>query len=264
MARNKIQTRKLREEAKKLKARLYLLTAKLEQYVHFGGHKSPVANTTSASTADDTTSMSSSSVKPFSITSNNAGRAAAGSSTTDATAPKRIPLADVLRLTLEFAMTPSTRSKAASSFTNSVGGVVSAVNDDSGLVEMSAVDGASVSSSDNHDCEGAASSNDAGRSGNDAALSSPSARGGNSSPEDVQMENLEGDRGNPVGSVGGGGIADVAMMSPAQLNQEENSAGTTTGADALDGNQEFLPVKDRLDYVLVLIWPFLAFIAPHL
>lgn len=167
MARNKVLTRKLREEAKKLKVRLHLLTAKLEQYVHFGGQK----NTTDAFTTMKQSSSVSTAV------SGKSGEISPG---------KHIPLADVLRLTLEFATTtPATSS----------GGAVTQESD----ATAAACTDASMSTSD-----GSA----------DNAASPPR---GNSSPEDVQMENVEGDRG----------INDVAMMSPAQ--NTDDAAGSKDG-----------------------------------
>jgi len=97
MARNKTVTRKLREEAKKLKARLHVLKAKLDQYVHFGG--------SGGGSGGD---ASSASAKPYvgggSGSGGSVGRNNVGNSET-----KRIPLADELRLTLEFATTAPTR-----------------------------------------------------------------------------------------------------------------------------------------------------------
>ena len=155
MARNKLLTRKLREEAKKLKARLHLLTAKLEQYVHFGGQK----NTVDASSSLASKQLSS-------ISTAKIGERASG---------KHIPLADVLRLTLEFATTTPTPAGGG------------AATHDGTDASMSASDG----STDN--------------------IASPPR--GNSSPEDVQMENVEGDRG----------LNDVVMMSPAQQNTDDGA-----------------------------------------
>ena len=82
----------------------------------------------------------------------------------------------------------------------------------------------------NNDSDAAAAATDGVMSASDGSDSnnaaSPPPRG-NSSPEDVQMENVESDRG----------ISDVAMMSPAaQQTADDNAASAAGHAAGQDGN----------------------------